>query len=167
MTYRSILAAIAGVGLIAGATHAQDFQVPEAPAAPGENSVRIGTFNAQAVYAQYPGQQAAQQELEALQAQLQEAAQAQDHQRAQEIQQQAQQVQDNTVQEFFQTVRTVLPDVAAEAGVQVVAQQIEFTASGVEEVDLTRAVSDAVSEASPAQQETPGFPAAPPAQPPQ
>ncbi len=118
----------------------------EAPAA----AVRIGVFNAEAVFNRYPGQQQLQAQAQQMQAEMQQAAQAQDQAQMQQIHARMQQLQQEAVDGFFAAVRAALPQVARESGVSAVVQGVEYRADGVEEVDVTEALAAALAAAAPA-----------------
>ncbi len=140
----SMLTLTVAAGLLAAAPAAF---AQEAPAAGG---LRVGVFDAQAVYNGFPGQQQVQQQAQQLQTQMQEAAQAQNQQRMAQIQQQFQALQQQAMQRFQQTLEQVLPAVAQAANVPIVVHDLSYAQEGVQRVDLTQQIVEAMRQAAPA-----------------
>ncbi len=119
----ALVAGVLGLGPVAqGDAH-------EGEAPPAAGAVRIGVFDAEAVFNRYPGQQQLQAQAQQMQGEMQEAAQAQDQARMQQIHARLQQMQQEAVDGFFAAVRNALPQVAREARVSAVVQGVEYRAT--------------------------------------
>lgn len=127
-----------------------------------EDAVKIGTYNPQEAFNQYEGMQEFQRRSQELQQQMQEAQQQGDQQRMFEIQNQLQMQQEQVIEEFFEAVEKVVPEVADENGVQIVAVDIVYSAPDIgEPEDLTqKIISEVNAQAGGAQErdepDTPG-----------
>ncbi len=86
----------------------------------------VGVYDAQAVFQQSEIMANLRSEMAEIEAEIVEAQQSGDQQRMMTLQQRAQQVQQEQVQAFLQAVESKLPEVAEEAGVQVVAQEFAY-----------------------------------------
>jgi len=116
--------AIAGCGL-AVALFAGGFS--QAAATLDEHDeVRIGTYEPQLAFQQYHGMREFNQRNEELQREAQEAQQEGDQQRLMQIQQELQQLQGQVIEQFYNDVEQVIPKVAENAGVKIVAIEIAY-----------------------------------------
>lgn len=86
----------------------------------------VGVYDAQVVFQQSEIMSELQSELAKIESEVADAQQAGDQQRMMSLQQRSQQVQQKQVNAFLEAVESKLPDVAEEAGVQVVAQQFAY-----------------------------------------
>lgn len=133
-------------------------QTQQAPRAQGQaqqgqqgQGLKVGTYEPQEVFRTYHRTAAFQQEMQQMQQQA-----ASDPQAALQMQQQAQQRQQQLIQQFQQDVDRAMPEVAREAGVQVIAAQVVYQDPSVQVEDLTAAVSAKINEGQAAQGEEGG-----------
>lgn len=109
--------------------------------ADGKNAVvRAGTYESQQVFTSSKFGEKLTKDFEGLQRDMQAAQQEGDQQKMAQVQMRAQQMQQRVVATFQQNVKKVMPDVAKEAKVQIIAPEIVYAADDVETQDLTRAV---------------------------
>jgi len=135
--------------LAAGLLVAAPVAFAQAPAAAQPaGGIQVGVFDAQAVYNGFPGQQEVQQQAQQLQTEMQTAAQAQDQQRMAQVQQQFQALQQQAMQRFQQALQQVLPRVAETANVVIVVHDLPYAAPGVQRVDLTQQIVEAMRQAA-------------------
>jgi len=141
------IGAMAGCGL-AVAVLAGSFS--QAAQTPDENEkMALGTYQPQLAFQQYHGMQEFNQRLQEMQRQLQEAQQQGDQQRTMELQQQMQQLQGQVVEQFYADVEEVVPDVAEDAGVELVALEIVYAGDRFDEPkDITDELISKVNEAA-------------------
>lgn len=111
------------------------------------DTMRLGTYEPQRAFQQYHGMQDFNQQMQRLQQQAQEAQQQGDQQRMMQIQQEMQQLQNQVVEQFHSDVENVIPKVAENAGVQLVAIDIVYAADDLGEPhDLTDQLIQQVNE---------------------
>lgn len=124
-------AAVIAVGLLTGGDAVQ------ANAADG---LKVGTYNPQDAFEQYPARGEMMREMQAAQQKIQEAQQQGDQQTLMQLQQEIQQLQQETIQAFYKDVEEALPEIADKQGVKVVAMEVVYTSEDVESSDLTEQV---------------------------
>ncbi|MFP4499846.1 MAG: hypothetical protein ACLFTT_02500 [Candidatus Hydrogenedentota bacterium] len=156
MTKRSfqmgLLAAAMAVALVVAATALTSGTAVQAQQAE-EGAIVVGTYNAQAAFEQHPAQAEFKQSIATLQDGMREAQQEGDNERVQQLQQEYEQERTQAVEQFHQDVETAVPDAASKAGVQVVAEQVVYTADNIETKDITADVVDAFPAGSDGQPE--------------
>jgi hypothetical protein len=149
------IGAIAGCGLAAAMVIGGLSQA--APATLDEHDdeqIRLGTYDPQATFQQYLATTTFHQEMEELQREAQEAQQQGDQQRLMEIEQRVQQMQNRHVQAFYDGVESIMPTVAEEAGVKIVALEIVYADESFSEPkDLTRRVVEQLNDEANAERE--------------
>ncbi len=106
----------------------------------------VGVYQPQAVFNEHPVREEMIGELERVQLQMQQAQQAGDTQRIMELQSEMEQKQQRVIERFQQDMDQVMPRVAEQAGVKVVAVQIAYVADDVQTKDVTRQVIASVRE---------------------
>ena len=121
----------------------------------GSATITAGTYSPQAVAEQIGLQQKLMAEMGQFQGRMQAAQQEGDQQAMQQIQMEAQQIQETIIGEFETDLEAAMPGVAEEAGVQMIAMEISWTAPGIETKDVTGELVEALGGAA--------EPAAPPA----
>lgn len=126
LTVLALAALLLGGLFVAGAAQAQD--------------ISIGTYDPQQVATAAGVQQMMMERMSGLQQRAQAAQQSGDQAAMQQIQQEAQQIQQEVFETFSTDVESVLPGVADETGVSVIATEVGFTAEGVTTVDVTEQV---------------------------
>jgi len=134
------LATVVLGGWVVRSSHAQMDQADAAMA--------VGVYQPQAVFNEHPVREEMIGELERVQLQMQQAQQAGDTQRIMELQSQMEQKQQEVVERFQQDLNRVMPRVAEEAGVKVVAVQVAYVADDVQTKDVTQQVIASVREAA-------------------
>ena len=116
----------------------------------GAVDIVVGSYNPQSVAQQVGLEQKLMAEMGTLQERMQAAQQQGDQQAMQEIQMEAQQIQQGIIGEFESDLDAAMAGIAGEAGVQMIAVEVSWTAPGVETVDLTQEFVDAMGGAAPA-----------------
>lgn len=140
------------VTLIAGLVIASSFRVnSHANAQQTEEqadnaTLKVGVYDAQALFQQSPDGKELMEYYENLQQEIQKAQQAGDQMKIQQLQQEAEKKRTEVVENFHKSVDEILPDVADDAGIKVVAVQVIYTADEVQTENLTRALADAMDE---------------------
>ncbi len=107
--------------------------------------ITVGTYDQEAIFMQHPANQELQDFYQQVQQQMQEAGQ-QDPQQAQQIRQQIETKRQEVIRDFQSSINEALPGVAEDAGVQVVALQVVYSADNIETTDLTEELTAAVAE---------------------
>jgi len=110
----------------------------------GAASIVAGSYNPQSIAQQIGLEQQLMAEMGGLQQRMMEAQQNGDQDAMQQIQIEAQQIQEDIVGKFETDMEAAMPEVAAEAGVQMIAIEISWTAPGVETKDITQDIVDAL-----------------------
>lgn len=110
----------------------------------GGGVTQVGTYDLEQVFQTYPGRQELMEAFQEAQPQMAEAQQEGNHQRMQQIQQQLQQKQQEVIDKFYEDVEEQLPGIAEAANVQVVALEVAWTAEGIDTLDLTGQVVEAL-----------------------
>lgn len=129
------LVAFAGAFLMDSDLHAQGEE--------GSGLV-VGTYQPQQIAQATNLQQKMMQEMQGLQQRAQQAQQSGDQAEMQKIQQEAQQIQQDAADQFRTDLEGVMPQVAEQTGVQVIATEVTYTADGVTTKDITQAIIDAM-----------------------
>lgn len=149
-------------GLLIGAPSAETNTPPAFQqmqnAEPPETSASIGTYQPQAAFEAYPPREEMLKNMQQIQVQMQEAQQAQDAERTAALQQQAQQMQNATINRFYKDVERVLPDIAEESNLEVIALQVVYRDPGVAVQDVTAEVAEALQADEAASGERPVVP---------
>lgn len=145
----AVAAILAGAITVAwtGRANAQDVDTRKA-------TVRVGVYNQEQVFQQYPAREELLKVYESAQADIQKAQQEGNQQRVQQLQQELQVKQQQIIQQFENDVEEALPDVAREANVHVVALEVVYTAEGVNTKDLTAEIAEGIG-GEPEQVESP------------
>ncbi len=128
---------------------------------PAPDALQVGTYDPDVAFRRHPVQQTLQMALRTAQSEMARAQQAGDQMLMQQVQQQYERTANMAIQEFQQDVTRVLPEVAAEAGVKVIATDVVYSADDVHISDITPQVIDAMLEGlpdAPAPPMTPEFP---------
>lgn len=105
----------------------------------------IGTYQPSQVAQSVGFQQRMMQKMQGLQARMQQAQEEGDQEAMQQIQSEAQQAQQDATNELLADIEAVMPQVAGETGVQVVAVNVTYTADGVTTKDITQDIVNAMS----------------------
>lgn len=128
-----------------------------------DEAMVVGTYDPQAVAMQSGLQQKMQAEMGGLQQRMQTAQQEGDQAAMQEIQSEAGQIQERIVGEFESDLDGVMPGVAEEVGVKIIAVEVSYTADEVETKDVTDALIAELNGGEMPQQELsiPGLPQSP------
>ena len=109
---------------------------------PAKVSDLVGIYDPEAVFAQSARSARLTEQMTQLQAKAQEAMAASDQQTLMQLQAQAQQMQQTEIQAFLADVEAVLPEVAKEAGIKVIAVDYLYLDESLgTPADLTEAVS--------------------------
>jgi len=144
---RLTLSALLTAGLVLGAvvltgphTNAQAQQQV------AESAMKVGVYDQEALFREYPGSDELMQFYQGIQQQMQEAQQNGNRQKLQQLQQAAEQKQKEVIDKFNHAVDEALPKVAAKIGVKIVAIEVVYTAGDVETTNLTRSLADAIAE---------------------
>lgn len=130
LTVLALAALLVGGLFVAGAAQAQD--------------ITVGTYDPEQVAMAAGVQQMMMERMSGLQQRAQTAQQTGDQAAMQQIQQEAQQIQQEIFETFSSDVESVLPGVADETGVSVIATEVGFTAEGVTTQDVTEQVVAAI-----------------------
>jgi TolA-binding protein len=133
---------VVGIGLW-NLAEAQDAPAPAA-AAENDAELRVGTLEPGMAFQHWAGRDEAIAQMQQIQTQAQAAQQAGDEMQVMQLQNQMQQKQQELLTNFERDLREVLPEVAREAGVKVIAVNIAYTADDVETQDLTAEVVEAL-----------------------
>ncbi|MFO7957720.1 MAG: hypothetical protein R6X33_11560 [Candidatus Brocadiia bacterium] len=135
--YKIALALAVVLGLVVSFVHqagAQQIELPqEAEQSEQEATLKVGTYNAEAVFQSHPGHARLMNAVQEAQQQVEGA----DQQTRAQIQQQISQQQAQIIQQFQSDVQEALPEAAEAADVKVVAVEIAYTAEDVETVDVS------------------------------
>lgn len=107
--------------------------------------IRLGVYDLEQVYQNYPGTEGLEQDMQAIQREAQSAQQEQNQQRLQELQQEAQELQQETLQRFQADVENASSQVAEDNNVAAIVVEVVHYGDDVELVDLTREVIDQLS----------------------
>ncbi len=138
------------LGLSAAVSHYAGAQQAE-----GEAAVRVGTYDPEAVFQQYPGYAELMEAVQTAQQELEGA----DQQAIMQAQQRIQELQAEVIRDFQADVDRALPDVARNAELQLVAIEVAYATDGIETVDITAQLAEAVSDAeAPAEEPAPPVP---------
>lgn len=108
--------------------------------------MRLGVYNLQQVYENYPGLEGLEQDMQAIQREAQSAQQQQDQQRLQQLQREAQELQQETMQRFQAEVEEVSSGLAEDHNVDAIVVEVVHYRDNVELVDLTREVIGKLNE---------------------
>lgn len=124
---------VAALGLALGMTFAGDDA-----AADDQITVQVATYQPQAVFEQYYQTQYLFEFVEELQAEAQAAQQAGDQQKMMELQMRFQQREQQVMDAFMQDVEAAMPVLAADAKVDLIALEIQYSAPHISDpTDLT------------------------------
>lgn len=124
-----------------------------------EKASQVGTYEPQAVFQNSPHSATLTERLAPLQQEAQQAAQEGDQQRAIEIQGRMQTIQNEVVQEFLSDVEAAIPNVAAEAGMKIVALDVVWVDPELgEPKDISNDLVAELNGNAPANDEGPRFP---------
>ncbi len=144
---RLALPALVITGLVLGAvvligpqTEAQAQQQAVDPA------MKVGVYDQQALFDEYPGSEELMQYYQQIQPQMQEAQQAGDQQKMQQLQQATEQKRKEVIANFQNAVKQALPEVASNVGIKVVAIQVVYAADDVQTTNLTKPLAAAIAE---------------------
>lgn len=161
-----VTAVVMVIGHVTAEAQVRGREGAERPPQQRDAPLQVGTYDAEAAFQAHPAQQQMEQALNTAQTQMQRAQQQGDQQQMQQIQQQFEQSREQAIQQFQQDVSRVLPTVAADVGVQVVAMEIAYKADHVKTVDITPGLTQALAKLSGEQgkvkQAVPQLPTAPP-----
>lgn len=113
--------------------------------AQADGGITVGTYDQEAVFQQHPANEELQAFYQEVQQQMQQAGQ-ENPQQMQQIRQQVETKRQEAIQDFQTSVSEALPKVADEAGVQIVALQVMYSADGIQTADLTEELTEAVSD---------------------
>lgn len=141
---RWILSTVIAAGVVAAVT-----LFAAQPTAHGQNAaaaLKVGTFDQQAVFQNFPASQELMTLYQDVQQQMDEARRAGDQQKIMQLQQAMETKRQEVVGDFQTAVDDALPAVADNAGVQVIALQVVYTSDDVEQTDLTQNLATAISE---------------------
>lgn len=116
----------------------------------------VGTYQPEQVAQAVGLQQKMMQDMQGLQARMQQAQQAGDQAAMQQIQAEAQQIQQNAADEFLADVEGVMAQVAEETGATIIATDVTYTAAGVATKDVTEDVIAALGVEAPSTDPAPG-----------
>ncbi len=154
-----IAAFIAAVAMMSGDGSAQaefpeEFLFEEEMPAPIEeeepvmapDALHVGTYDPDAAFQRHPAQQALEMALRTAQTEMQRAQQEGDQMAMQQVQQQYEHSANMAIQEFQQDVDRVLPEVAEDTGVKVVATDVVYTADNVHTSDITPELIEAMTD---------------------
>ncbi|MEX0655625.1 MAG: OmpH family outer membrane protein [Phycisphaeraceae bacterium] len=141
---RGLLGGLMAVALAAGAAVVTTPSVGQAQEAGGD--LRVGTYDPEQVFGAYHGREAFMQQFQELQTEAQAAQQEGNQEQLMQIQQQLQQAQQEVIETFQGDVEEVMPDVAEDAGVQIVAVEVVYTAEGINSEDVTNQVIEKLNE---------------------
>jgi Skp family chaperone for outer membrane proteins len=111
-----------------------------------QGQLTVGTFEPQQVFQSFEGRQQMMQEMQRAQKKAQEAAQGGDQQAAMQARQQMQQKQQELMEDFRSRMEKAAADVAEEENVDLVAPEVTYAASEVEQRDLTKAITSKLNE---------------------
>jgi septum formation topological specificity factor MinE len=138
----AVLLTVAGLAVAQQSNQRQ--QLGEAPSE-GE-PLQIGTYQPQQVFRTYHGREAFMNQLQRWQEQMQSAQEAGDRQQIVDVRRQMEQRQQEVVQQFREDISQVMPEVAEQAGVDLVVVQVDFKQPAMRTQDVTDQVSAALSE---------------------
>lgn len=131
----TVISCVAIVGAAVAVLFAESGQV-RAQTEPGaDDAVKVGTYDQQSAFMQYPGREKL---VEAYQEAQKENGQDQ------ATQQRLQKIQQEVIEDFRSDVSEVVPDVAEEAGVQVIATGVKYTADDISTRDVTPEIVEAI-----------------------
>ncbi|MEX0744422.1 MAG: hypothetical protein WD118_02370 [Phycisphaeraceae bacterium] len=142
---RGLFGGLVAVALAAGAAVLTTPSVGQAQQGEG-GEVRIGTYQPEQVFSSFHGREALMQDFQELQMQAQQAQQQGDQEQLMQLQQQLQQAQQEIIGTFESAVEEAMPEVAEQAGVQVVAIEVVYTAEGIESQDVTTELIEKINE---------------------
>lgn len=109
--------------------------------------LRLGTYLPQRAFEQFHGMQDFNDRVQRIQQQMQEAQQEGDQQRMTQLQQEIQQLQNQIVEQFHAEVEEVMPAVADDAGVELVAIEIAYAGDQFDKPkDITDKLIDKLNE---------------------
>lgn len=139
--------ALLTAGLVLGAVVAvgphTDAQAQQQDAEP---AMKVGVYDQQALFQEYPGSEELMQYFQQIESDMQEARQAGDQEKMQQLQQATEQKRNEVVEKFQDAVQEALPQVAGEENVKVVAMQVVYTADDVQTTNLTEPLAAAITE---------------------
>ena len=159
------VAIAAGIGVLAA-------QPLVSAQAEEDGGVVVGTYSPDLLTREAGLEERMNAEMSPLQERMMQAQQQGDQQAMQQIQAEAQRIQEDIIGEFERQVDSVLPEVADDTGVQLIAAEVAWTAPEVQTTDVTHDIAqlmdDTVTEAPrtpevPLEPQTPQSPQAPPA----
>lgn len=102
-----------------------------------EAAIAVGTYQQEAAFQNYHRTEELMAFAQELEAEAMEAQQAGDQQKLMDLQAQMQQRQNATIESFFNDIERILPDLARQQNVQVVAVEIQYLAPDIESKDIT------------------------------
>lgn len=108
----------------------------------------VGTYQPNEIAQAVGFQQKMMQKMEGLQARMQQAQQEGDQEAMQQIQTEAQQAQQEATDELLADIEAVMPRVAEQTGVRIVAVDVAYTAEDVTTKDITQDIVNAMSGAA-------------------
>lgn len=110
----------------------------------GHAGIAVGTYSPQMIAQRVGLQEKMMAQMGALQERAMAAQAEQDTEALQQIQLEAQQIEQAVIGEFQADLDGAIPGVAEEAGVQIVAIEVSWTAPGIETVDVSSAIAEAL-----------------------
>jgi hypothetical protein len=109
--------------------------------------LQIATYEPQLAFQQYHGMQEFNLQMQRVQQQMQEAQQQGDQQRLVQLQQEMQELQNQVVEQFYNEVQEVIPQIVEDTGVKVVAIEIVYASDEfAEPKDITDRLIRKVNE---------------------
>lgn len=114
----------------------------------GSAAMVVGSYNPQQIAQQVGLQQQLMAEMSTLEERMMNAQQEGDQQAMQQIQMEAEQIQGNIISKFEEDLDAAMAGIADDAGVQMIAIEIAWTAPGVETKDLTQDFVEAMGGAA-------------------
>ena len=156
-TLTAVLAAVAVAGAAAVTLNTNVAAQAEESAASGNASITVGTYKPRQAFQAYPGRSESMKKLQDMQSQAQQAQQNGDQQKLQQLSQSMQQEQQRIVQKFREDVDKVMPKVAKESGVDLVAMEVVYQGDGVQTKDLTKQVVSQLGGEMPKPRGLPGM----------
>jgi len=139
MTVFGVAGALAAVAFVGLPTQAQQ-------QGQGDDSITVGTVQAQQVYQNYDGRQQMMQQIRQIQQEARQAQQNGNQQQARQKQQQMQQKQQEIMQKFRSNMEKATQQVAEDQDIDLVAQQVSYASDRVQTQDITEPVTQALNE---------------------
>lgn len=111
-----------------------------------EADLQVGTYDPQSVLEQHPAHEELWQAAQSTQSEMQKAQEQDDYEQVQQLQKQYQEKRNQILDDFEADIDEAIPEVAEDAGVQVVALEVVYTDDNIQTKDITSELVDELND---------------------